>query len=124
MSLPSSGQGGSDSRGFMVLSLADWADRSRSQQEIVAELNGKLRGVVGIRAFAIQPNSLGIRGAGQGLSFAIVGNDYATLAESARDAGRRDGKEPAPSGRCGWAMTRRSRSCSSRWTAPAPPTSA
>jgi HAE1 family hydrophobic/amphiphilic exporter-1 len=77
------GQGGSDSRGFMVLSLADWALRDRSQQEIVEELNGKLRGVVGIRAFAIQPNSLGIRGAGQGLTFAILGNDYALLAESA-----------------------------------------
>jgi HAE1 family hydrophobic/amphiphilic exporter-1 len=78
------GQGGSDSRGFMVLSLADWANRTRSQQQIVDELNGKLRGIVGIRAFAIQPNSLGIRGAGQGLSFAVVGNDYGELAESAR----------------------------------------
>ncbi len=82
------GQGGSDSRGFMVLSLADWALRDRSQQDIVEELNGKLRGVVGIRAFAIQPNSLGIRGAGQGLTFAILGNDYASLAESAAAACR------------------------------------
>ena len=78
------GMGGQGSRGFMVISLADWADRSRSQQEIVAEINGKLREVIGIRAFAIQSNSLGIRGAGQGLSFAVVGDDYATLAESAR----------------------------------------
>ena len=31
----------------------------------------------------IQPNSLGIRGAGQGLTFAILGNDYASLADSA-----------------------------------------
>ncbi len=75
---------GSDSRGFMVISLADWAKRSRSQQEIVDEINGKLRGIIGIRAFAIQSNSLGIRGAGNGLSFAVVGNDYATLADSAR----------------------------------------
>ncbi len=75
---------GSDSRGFMVVSLADWAKRSRSQQEIAAEITGKLRGIIGIRAFAIQSNSLGIRGAGNGLSFAVVGDDYATLAESAR----------------------------------------
>jgi HAE1 family hydrophobic/amphiphilic exporter-1 len=75
---------GSDSRGFMVISLADWADRSRSQQQIVDEINGKLRGIIGIRAFAIQSNSLGIRGAGNGLSFAVVGTDYATLADSAR----------------------------------------
>jgi len=78
------GQGGQDNRGFMVATLADWAARDRSQQDIAAEINGKLRGVVGIRAFAIQPNSLGIRGAGQGLSFAVVGNDYGALADSSR----------------------------------------
>jgi hydrophobic/amphiphilic exporter-1 (mainly G- bacteria), HAE1 family len=26
-------------RGFMVMTLADWEDRDRSQQEIVAEIN-------------------------------------------------------------------------------------
>jgi HAE1 family hydrophobic/amphiphilic exporter-1 len=75
---------GSDSRGFMVISLAHWAGRSRSQQQIVDEINGKLRGIIGIRAFAIQSNSLGIRGAGNGLSLAVVGTDYARLADSAR----------------------------------------
>jgi HAE1 family hydrophobic/amphiphilic exporter-1 len=78
------GQGGQDSRGFMVITLADWADRVRSQQEIAAEINGKLRSVIGVRAFAIQPNSLGIRGAGQGLSFTLVGDNYDDLAENAR----------------------------------------
>ena len=78
------GQGGQDNRGFVVATLADWADRARSQQDIATEINGKLRAVVGIRAFAIQPNSLGIRGAGQGLSFAVVGNDYAALADASR----------------------------------------
>ncbi|WP_103334668.1 efflux RND transporter permease subunit [Pseudotabrizicola formosa] len=78
------GQGGQDNRGFIVISLADWADRVRSQQEIASELTGKLRGVIGVRAFAIQPNSLGIRGAGRGLSFALTGDNYDTLAETAR----------------------------------------
>jgi HAE1 family hydrophobic/amphiphilic exporter-1 len=78
-----SGTGGG-SRGFMVLTLADWALRERSQQEISAELTASLRGIVGIRVFAIQPNSLGIRGAGQGLSFALLGDDYGTLAEVSR----------------------------------------
>ncbi|NNU81479.1 efflux RND transporter permease subunit [Halovulum dunhuangense] len=72
---------GSNSRGFMVMTLAPWNERARSQQQIVAEINGKLRSVVGVRAFAIQPNSLGIRGAGRGLTFAVTGNDYAQLAE-------------------------------------------
>lgn len=78
------GAGGQDNRGFMVIALADWAVRARSQQQIMAEIDAKLRDVIGIRAFSIQSNSLGIRGAGQGLSFAVVGNDYANLAEDAR----------------------------------------
>ncbi|RDC73627.1 AcrB/AcrD/AcrF family protein [Rhodovulum sp. 12E13] len=72
---------GSDNRGFMVFSLAPWSERARSQDEIVGEINGKLRGVMGVRAFAIQPNSLGIRGAGRGLTFAITGDNYDQLAE-------------------------------------------
>ncbi len=78
------GMGGSGNRGFMVVTLADWETRSRSQQDIVNELNAALRQVVGVRAFAIQSNSLGIRGAGNGLSFALVGDDYGRLAEAAR----------------------------------------
>lgn len=77
------GQGGQDNRGFMVVTLADWADRERSQQEIAADLTAGLRDVIGVRSFAIQPNSLGIRGAGQGLSVALVGDDYTRLAEVA-----------------------------------------
>jgi HAE1 family hydrophobic/amphiphilic exporter-1 len=73
------GFGGNTSRGFMVMSLAPWEARDRSQDEIVGDINRSLRGVIGVRAFAIQPNSLGIRGAGRGLSFAITGNNYAQL---------------------------------------------
>ncbi|NCO21935.1 MAG: efflux RND transporter permease subunit, partial [Rhodobacterales bacterium] len=72
---------GSDNRGFMVMTLAEWDQRSRSQQEIVGQINGALRGVIGVRAFAIQPNSLGIRGAGRGLTFAVTGDNYDQLAE-------------------------------------------
>ncbi len=75
------GAGGQANRGFVVLTLADWGDRARSQAEIVGDLNAALREVVGVQAFAIQPNSLGIRGAGRGLQFAILGASYAGLAE-------------------------------------------
>ncbi len=85
---------GSDSRGFIVVTLADWAERTRSQQEIADELNAKLRSVIGVRTFAIQPNSLGIRGAGQGLSVALVGDDYGQLAEVARTLVERMEKDP------------------------------
>ncbi len=74
---------GADNRGFMVFTLAKWDDRMRSQQDIVGEINGKLRGVIGVRAFAIQPNSLGIRGAGRGLAFGITGDSYEQLSQVA-----------------------------------------
>ncbi len=78
------GMGGQANRGFVVVTLADWAARTRSQQEIAAEISAGLQGVIGVRTIAIQPNSLGIRGAGQGLSMALVGDDYGKLAEVAR----------------------------------------
>ena len=78
------GMGGQESRGFIVVTLADWADRTRTQQEIAADINASLRGVIGVRTTAIQPNSLGIRGAGQGLSMALVGDDYGRMADTAR----------------------------------------
>ncbi|WP_145103900.1 efflux RND transporter permease subunit [Cereibacter sediminicola] len=89
------GAGSRDNRGFMVISLAPWDARERSQQEIAEELNRGLRDIVGIRAFAIQPNSLGVRGAGQGLSFAVVGDSYARLAESAQQLVERMEENPA-----------------------------
>jgi hydrophobic/amphiphilic exporter-1 (mainly G- bacteria), HAE1 family len=77
------GIGGRDNRGFVVMTLAPWGERERSQQAIVGQINGMVQGVIGVQAFAIQPNSLGIRGAGRGLQFAIVGNNYDRLAEQA-----------------------------------------
>ncbi len=78
-----SGQG-SGNRGFIVMTLAPWDERARSQQEIVSEINAQLRNVIGVQAFAIQPNSLGIRGAGQGLRFALVGSSYDELGTAAQ----------------------------------------
>lgn len=76
-----SGRGGSTNGGFMVLTLKPWDERERSQGEIVGELNRGLATIPGARAFAIQPNSLGIRGAGNGLRVAIAGNSYEALAK-------------------------------------------
>ncbi len=88
------GTGGRDNRGFMVMTLADWNARTRSQQEIVAEINAVLRQVIGVQAFAIQPNSLRIRGAGQGLRFAIVGTNYDELASQAEALVERMREDP------------------------------
>ncbi len=73
---------GSANSGFVVLTLAPWEERTRSQAAIAAEINGQVSRIPGIRAFAINPNSLGIRGGGQGLRFALLGQDYDGLASA------------------------------------------
>jgi HAE1 family hydrophobic/amphiphilic exporter-1 len=78
------GQGGQQNNGFIVMSLAPWSERERSQQEILNDITSRVQNVPGVRAFAFQPNSLGIRGAGSGLQFAVVGNSYADLNRAAQ----------------------------------------
>jgi HAE1 family hydrophobic/amphiphilic exporter-1 len=80
----SAGQGGSTNSGFMVLSLAPWEDRERSQEAITQDVMRLVTEVPGVRTTAFQPNSLGIRGAGSGLQFALVGNSYAELGAAAQ----------------------------------------
>ncbi|MER9946964.1 efflux RND transporter permease subunit [Mesorhizobium sp. M0047] len=77
------GQNGSYNSGFMVMTLAPWNERSRSQQEIMAEISRLTKQVPSVRIFPVQPNSLGIRGAGNGLQFALVGNDRKALGDAA-----------------------------------------
>jgi HAE1 family hydrophobic/amphiphilic exporter-1 len=76
------GAGGTNSAS-VVASLADWSERSRSQQQIQAELQQKLSGIPGVSISLRSANSLGIRGGGQGLRFAIAGPDYNKLADAA-----------------------------------------
>jgi HAE1 family hydrophobic/amphiphilic exporter-1 len=64
----------------MVLTLAPWGERHRTQAEIVADINqGRLARVPALRGNAIQSNSLRIRGAGNGLQMALIGNDHEAL---------------------------------------------
>ncbi|KZL25460.1 efflux RND transporter permease subunit [Pseudovibrio sp. WM33] len=79
------GMGGQINRGFLVMSLKDWAERDRSQQEIVNELQRKTAKIPGLKVRVAQPNTIGIRGAGQGLRFAVTGTNYNELAENADD---------------------------------------
>ena len=79
----SAGMGNNNNSGFMVLSLAPWDKRERTQQQIAADIVARTRDVPGVRTTVAQPNSLGIRGAGNGLQFALVGNSYADLGAAA-----------------------------------------
>ena len=78
-----SGQGCSVKTRFMVLTLADWQARGRSQQQIAADITKMANTIPSVRVFPMQPNSLGIRGAGNGLQVALVGNDYGKLGDAA-----------------------------------------
>ncbi|WP_246318790.1 efflux RND transporter permease subunit [Peteryoungia desertarenae] len=79
-----SGFGSSTNSGFMVLSLAPWEERTRSQDEIAGDLRRALMQVPGVQAFPLQPNSLRIRGGGNGLQFALVGTGHERLLEAAK----------------------------------------
>jgi hydrophobic/amphiphilic exporter-1 (mainly G- bacteria), HAE1 family len=76
------GRGGGN-RAFIIAPLAHWSERTRSQQEIQAELQAKLADVAGLSVSVMSPNSLGIRGGGQGLRFAVAGTDYERIADAA-----------------------------------------
>ena len=75
------GVGGGTSA-FIIVRLLDWADRDRSQSEIIAEISGELSKVPGVQVSARSTNSLNIRGAGRGLQFAVTGTDITAMTEA------------------------------------------
>ena len=63
-------------RSFMSMPLADWSERDRSQQEISDSLRGPLSEIPGARVSVWGGNSLNLRGGGDGVRIALLGNDY------------------------------------------------
>lgn len=78
-----SGFGSNTNSGFIIITLADWEHRDRTQQQIATEITQLLTQVPGVRATIRQGNSLGVRGGGAGLQFALVGDNYQTLSDAA-----------------------------------------
>ena len=66
-------------QGFVVVVLDDWS-RRRPADEIIAEVNGKLSTLPGIRAFAIMRQGLG-GGTGKPVQFVLGGPSYEVLTE-------------------------------------------
>ncbi|QOF72900.1 efflux RND transporter permease subunit [Aminobacter sp. SR38] len=64
------GMGGATNSGFTVWVLKDWADRTRSQKEIQADIQARLSKVSGVEALVFAPPSL--PGAGGGLPISMV----------------------------------------------------
>ncbi|GGD46195.1 multidrug transporter AcrB [Aurantiacibacter arachoides] len=64
--------------------LADWADRDRSQTEIVEELQGPLQEIPGSRTNARGRGTLSFGGGGDGIEVALTGADYDGIYASAQ----------------------------------------
>ncbi|MGG5808208.1 efflux RND transporter permease subunit [Falsiroseomonas sp. CW058] len=65
----------------IFMRLAPWDQRERKQQQIAAELMPQLIAIPGVRAFALNPPSLGQRGFQPPVQFVIGGPDYGTLVQ-------------------------------------------
>jgi len=75
----------STSFALVFVRLAQWEDRERSQQQIAAELQGPVSRIPGAFISLRSSNSLGIRGAGRGVQFAVVGKEYDVLGDLTND---------------------------------------
>jgi hydrophobe/amphiphile efflux-1 (HAE1) family protein len=73
---------------FITVPLAHWDDRTKSQQDIINEMRPKLSGIPGAPARAFGSNSLNLRGQGGGLEFALTGDTYTRIYESALAFGK------------------------------------
>jgi hydrophobe/amphiphile efflux-1 (HAE1) family protein len=70
---------------FITVPLVDWADRDRSQQEIIDELRPMLSQVAGAPGRAFGANSLNLRGFGGGFEMALTGENYLEIYAAALD---------------------------------------
>ena len=66
---------------FMFSRLVSWEERERSQQEIVSSIFPSLLAIPGVRAFAINPKSLGQRGFSAPVQVVVGGPSYAEIDE-------------------------------------------
>ena len=76
------GVGGS-SRSFAALRLPEWSERDFTQAEVERRVRAATSNIPGVSVIIRRGNSLGIRGAGEGLRFAVVGDQYAQVATGA-----------------------------------------
>ncbi len=71
------GRGGSPNGGFLLARLANWEDRQRSVEEILAELRPKFGAIPGVQVFASNPSAIG--GFGSPVQFIVRHPDYDSL---------------------------------------------
>ena len=70
---------GSPSRGIVFTRLADWAERDRSVQDVIEEVQPQFFGIPGVFAFANNPPAFG--GWGSPVNFVVQHPDFQALAK-------------------------------------------
>jgi multidrug efflux pump len=84
------------SQSLVISPLNDWAERTRSQQEIAASVGPQLQKVAGIQAFVQSPGAFGQRGSGRPIEFVIqTSGTYKDLQEYANALIERVRNNPA-----------------------------
>ena len=76
---PGFGRPGNVGFAFMIVRLKDWKEREIAQQEITRRIFPKLLAVPGVRAFAVNPASLGQRGSSSPVQLILGGPSYPIL---------------------------------------------
>ena len=88
------GRGSSPHRSFVVVRLADWSERDRSTMSISRSLMPELGQLNGVRAIAISPSGLGLRGSRTPLRLVVGGPDYESVETWANDLVARAEENP------------------------------
>lgn len=78
---PSWGRPGATNIGIISLYLVRPAERDRTQQQVFGQLSKMIGGITGIRAFPIQPPTIGSRFARQPVQYVIQAPNYESLIE-------------------------------------------
>jgi len=71
------GFSGSPSRGFVFTRLTDWAERKRTVQDIIQEVQPQYFAIPGVMAFAVNPPAFG--GFGSPVQFVVQNPDFSLL---------------------------------------------
>jgi len=72
-------------KAFITVPLVDWADRTKSQSDIIREVRQSMDDITGARVNVFGGNSLNLRrGSGGGVSVALVGNTYDEIFTAAK----------------------------------------
>lgn len=76
-------------RAFLIVPLAPWDERGRSQQDLIAELRGAMAEIPGATVSVFGRSSLGTGGGRGGVQVALTGAEYAQIHPAAREFARR-----------------------------------